>query len=66
MSFTRRQVLAGLAGLGIAGLGAGGVRYWLGRPENVATHDYELIAAPLDLELVQGHITPAWGYGGQA
>ncbi len=66
MSFTRRQVLAGLAGLGVAGLGAGGVRYWLGRPENVASHDYELIAAPLDLELVPGHKTPAWGYGGQA
>ena len=66
MSFTRRQVLAGLAGLGVAGLGAGGVRYWLGRPENVVTHDYELIAAPLDLELVPGHKTPAWGYGGHA
>lgn len=66
MPFTRRQVLVGLAGLGVAGLGVGGVRYWLGRPENVATHDYELIAAPLDLELVPGHITPAWGYGGQA
>jgi len=66
MSFTRRQVLAGLAGLGVAGLGAGGVRYWLGRPENVATHDYELIAAPLDLELVPGQVTPAWAYGGQA
>ncbi|WP_137971110.1 multicopper oxidase family protein [Pseudomonas sp. F(2018)] len=66
MSFTRRQILAGLAGLGVAGLGAGGVRYWLGRPENVATHDYELIAAPLDLELVPGHQTPAWAYGGQA
>ncbi|MFI8579817.1 multicopper oxidase family protein [Ectopseudomonas khazarica] len=66
MSFTRRQVLAGLAGLGVVGLGAGGVRYWLGRPENVATHDYELIAAPVDMELVPGHVTPAWGYGGQA
>lgn len=66
MSFTRRQVLAGLAGLGVVGLGVGGVRYWLGRPENVATHDYELIAAPVDMELVPGHVTPAWGYGGQA
>lgn len=66
MSFTRRQILIGLSGLGVAGLGAGGVRYWLGRPENVATHDYELIAAPLDLELVPGHVTPAWAYGGQA
>ncbi len=66
MSFTRRQVLAGLAGLGVVGLGAGGVRYWLGRPENVATHDYELIAAPVDMELVPGHVTLAWGYGGQA
>ena len=66
MAFSRRQVLAGLAGLGVVGLGAGGVRYWLGRPENVATHDYELIAAPVDMELVPGHLTPAWGYGGQA
>ena len=59
MAFTRRQILAGIAGLGVAGLGAGGVRYLLGRPQNVATHDYELIAAPLDLELVPGHVTPA-------
>ena len=65
MAFTRRQILAGLAGLGVVGLGAGGVRYWLGRPENVATHDYELIAAPLDVELVPGHKSPAWAYGGQ-
>lgn len=66
MAFTRRQILAGLGALGIAGFGAGGVRYWLGRPENAASHDYELIAASLDLELVPGHKTPAWGYGGQA
>ena len=39
MSFTRRQVLAGLAGVGIAGLGAGGVRYWLGRPFDQQTTD---------------------------
>ena len=64
MTFTRRQILAGLAGLGVAGLGAGGVRYWLGRPLNTASHDYELIAAPLDLELVPGHKTPVWAYGG--
>jgi FtsP/CotA-like multicopper oxidase with cupredoxin domain len=66
MSFTRRQILGGLLGLTALGLGAGGARYWLGRPENVTTHDYELIAAPLDLELVPGHKTPAWAYGGQA
>ena len=66
MSFTRRQMMAGLAGLSVLGLGAGGARYWLGRPEHVATHDYELIAAPLDLQLVPGHATPAWAYGGQA
>lgn len=66
MAFTRRQVLGGLVGLGVVGLGAGGVRYWLGRPERAVTHDYELIAAPVDLELVPGHVTPAWGYGGQA
>ncbi|MEW6461064.1 MAG: multicopper oxidase family protein [Pseudomonadota bacterium] len=66
MKLKRRQVLLGLAGLGVVGLGAGGVRYWLGRPENVVTHDYELIAAPVDMELVPGHVTPAWGYGGQA
>jgi FtsP/CotA-like multicopper oxidase with cupredoxin domain len=66
MVVTRRQVLGGLAGLGVVGLGGGGVRYWLARPENVATHEYELIAAPVDVELVAGHVTPAWGYGGQA
>ena len=66
MAFTRRQIIAGLTGLSVLGLGAGGVRYWLGRPENVTTHDYQLIAAPLDLQLVPGHITPAWAYGGQA
>lgn len=66
MSFTRRKLLGGLLGLTAVGLGAGGVRYWLGRPQNAATHDYELIAAPQDIELVPGHMTPAWAYGGQA
>ncbi|WP_437883597.1 multicopper oxidase family protein [Pseudomonas sp. LRF_L74] len=66
MSFTRRQILAGIAGLGVVGLGAGGARYWLGRVAAPKTHDYELIAAPLDMELVAGHVTPAWAYGGQA
>jgi len=66
MAFTRRQILGGLAGLGVVGLGAGGVRYWLGRPAEAKSHDYELIAAPLDLELVPGHLTPAWAFGGQA
>ncbi|MDG1581520.1 multicopper oxidase family protein [Pseudomonas sp. GOM6] len=66
MTFTRRQILVGLGALGVAGLGAGGVRYWLGRPADVTTHDYELIAAPLDMELVPGHKTPAWAFGGQA
>ena len=66
MSFTRRQILGGLAGLGVVGLGVGGARYWLGRTLDGQTHDYELIAAPLDLELVSGHTTPAWAYGGQA
>ncbi|HLT04176.1 MAG TPA: multicopper oxidase domain-containing protein, partial [Pseudomonas sp.] len=66
MKVTRRQVLGGLVGLGVVGLGGAGVRYWLGRPHNLATHDYELIAAPLDVELVPGFRTPAWAYGGQA
>ncbi|MDH4557910.1 multicopper oxidase family protein [Pseudomonas sp. BN417] len=66
MSFTRRQILGGLVGLGVVGLGAGGARYWLARTRDARTHDYELIAAPLDLELVAGHTTPAWAYGGQA
>lgn len=67
MSFTRRQVLAGLAGLGVVGAGAtAGARYWLGKPLFATTHDYELIAAPQDIELVPGHRTPAWAYGGQA
>ena len=66
MKFTRRQVLGGVVGLAVVGFGAGGVRYWLGRPLERKTHDYELIAAPLDLQLVPGHFSPAWGYGGQA
>ncbi|MET1079881.1 MAG: multicopper oxidase family protein [Pseudomonas sp.] len=66
MVFSRRQVLGGLLGLGVVGLGAGGVRYWLGRTDGAAGHDYELIAAPLQLELVPGHPSPAWAYGGQA
>ncbi len=66
MSFSRRQILAGLAGLTAVGLGTGGARYWLGRPLDGQSHDYELIAAPMDLELVPGHLTSAWAYGGQA
>lgn len=67
MSFTRRQILAGLSGLAVVGLGAGGAaRYWLGRNEAATTHDYELIAAPLDVELVPGFRTPAWAFGGSA
>ena len=66
MSFTRRQILAGLAGLTVVGLGAGGARYWLGRPFDRKTHDYELIAAPFDMKLVPGHKTPVWGFGPQA
>lgn len=65
MQFSRRQVLAGVAGLAVLGLGAGGARYWLGRPDEVTTHDYELIAAPMDVELVAGHSTRVWAYGGQ-
>ncbi|ENQ0695402.1 twin-arginine translocation signal domain-containing protein, partial [Pseudomonas aeruginosa] len=33
MTFTRRQVLGGLAGLAVVGLGAGGARLWLARPQ---------------------------------
>ena len=65
MSFTRRQILGGLAGLVVVGVGAGGAsRYWLGkRADADAGHDYELIAAPLDIELVAGHKTEAWAFG---
>jgi len=67
MNFSRRQLLGGLVGIGAAGLcGTGTAGYWLKRADDSATHDYELIAAPLDLELVKGHKTPAWGYGGSA
>ena len=66
MSFSRRQVLAGLAGVGVLGLGGTAVRYWLGRPHDLATHDYQLIAAPLDVELVAGQPSTLWAYGGQA
>ncbi|MDB6048200.1 MAG: copper oxidase [Pseudomonas sp.] len=67
MSFTRRQMLTGLIGLAAVGFGAGGAsRYWLGRRESPAGSVYELIAAPLDLELVPGHQTHAWAFGGSA
>ncbi|MFC3606475.1 multicopper oxidase family protein [Stutzerimonas tarimensis] len=66
MSITRRHMLAGLAGLGMAGLGVGGARHLLGRSAARRTHEYELIAAPQELELVKGHRTPAWAYGGRA
>lgn len=67
MAFTRRQVIGGLSGLAVVGLGAGAAsRYWLGHRDGAAGRDYELIAAPLDLELVAGHATPAWAYGGSA
>ncbi len=36
MTFTRRQVLGGLAGLAVVGLGAGGARLWLARPQVAA------------------------------
>ncbi|HTN31683.1 MAG TPA: multicopper oxidase family protein [Pseudomonas sp.] len=65
MGVSRRQVLTGLAALGVLGVGAGGARYWLGRPASATTHDYELIAAPLDVELVPGSTTSVWAYGGQ-
>ncbi|MFI8739286.1 multicopper oxidase family protein [Stutzerimonas zhaodongensis] len=66
MTFTRRKVLSGLAGLAALGVAGGGARYWLGRPADPVTHDYELIAAPADIELIAGTKTPAWCYGGQA
>ncbi|RLU05028.1 copper oxidase, partial [Pseudomonas prosekii] len=68
MSFTRRQILGGLAGLVVVGVGAGGAsRYWLGKMADAeAGHDYELIAAPLDVELVAGHTTQAWAFGPSA
>jgi FtsP/CotA-like multicopper oxidase with cupredoxin domain len=66
MLLSRRKILTGLAGLGVLGVAGGGARYWLGRPADPITHDYELIAAPLDVELIAGHQTPAWCYGGQA
>lgn len=66
MTFTRRKVLAGLAALAALGVVGGGARYWFGRPADPVTHDYELIAAPADIELIAGTKTPAWCYGGQA
>ncbi|WP_287810893.1 multicopper oxidase domain-containing protein, partial [Pseudomonas sp.] len=65
MSFSRRQILVGLSGLAVVGVAAGtGTRYWLGRRGDQAVADYELIAAPLDIELVPGVATPAWAFGG--
>jgi FtsP/CotA-like multicopper oxidase with cupredoxin domain len=55
MSFTRRQMLGGLAGLVVVGVGAGArVTGWARWPTTTPGHDYELIAAPLDVELVPG------------
>lgn len=66
MPLTRRQMLVGLSGLGVVGISAGlGARYWLGRCADQAA-EYELIAAPLDVELVAGALTPAWAFGGSA
>ena len=40
---------------------------WLGKVEDDnAGHDYELIAAPLDVELVPGFKTEAWAFGPSA
>ncbi len=65
MAFSRRTFLAGLCGVTVVGLAAGGgVRYWLGRRESGVEHAYELIAAPLDVELVAGQSTTAWAFGG--
>ncbi|EIK97723.1 twin-arginine translocation pathway signal [Pseudomonas sp. M47T1] len=65
MSFTRRQIFVGLAGLAMVGAGgAGAARYWLGRSQAGKGHDYQLIAAPLDVELVSDRTTPAWAFGG--
>jgi FtsP/CotA-like multicopper oxidase with cupredoxin domain len=66
MNLSRRQVLAGMAGLGVVGAGAwlGGRAWFKGGTGRV--HDYELIAAPRDIELRPGQPTPAWCYGGQA
>ena len=46
MSFTRRQILGGLAGLVVVGVGAGGAsRYWLGKMADAeAGHDYEPVS----------------------
>jgi len=66
MNLSRRQLLGSLVGISAAGLcGAGTAGYWLKRADDSASHDYELIAAPLELELVKDHSTPAWGYGGK-
>ena len=67
-SFSRRQILGGLAGLAVVGVGAGGAyRYWLGKVADAnAGSDYQLIAAPLDVELVPGHTTQAWAFGPSA
>ncbi|WP_455922351.1 multicopper oxidase family protein [Pseudomonas putida] len=64
MTLTRRQWLGGVAGLAVVGLGAGAMaRYWLGRAQPGAGHDYVLVAAPLAMELVEGRLTEAWAFG---
>ena len=67
LSLTRRQVLSGIGGLAVVGIAAAGsARYWLGYRDSREGRRYELIAAPLDVELVSGHTTQAWAFGNSA
>ncbi|MGV8584535.1 multicopper oxidase family protein, partial [Pseudomonas aeruginosa] len=66
MTFTRRQVRGGRDGLAVGGIGAGGARFRLALPQVAQEYDYELIAAPLDPEIVPGVSSPALAYGGQS
>lgn len=66
MSLTRRQVLAGLGGLGLAGAASYVYRGLgvAGTPSG-PVRTFELVARPGSLELVEGHKTEAWTYNGQ-
>lgn len=65
MKLSRRRVLVGMAGLGVIGTGAIAGRAWL-NGGFARSHDFELTAAPQDIELVPGHATLAWCYGAGA
>lgn len=60
----RRKVLAGMLGLGA--LGAAGTGLLVRQNNSRSMKRYDLVASERNIELIPGHQTPAWTYGGSA